>query len=181
VNATGVPTAGRRVPAMHLPAGVPVGVLATITMDAAMGAAAYLGGSAFTSDRLSLGMVGRLTAGLARGRWQRADIQRERAQPGEEALGLLTHYATGVVLTAAFLQLPRGRTGRPTLAGATAYGVATSVLPLLAMFPSMGYGAFALRTGEAARIVRIMLLGHTAFGLGIGLWAPCFGTRRRRT
>jgi hypothetical protein len=126
-------------------------------------------------------MVGRWAAGLVRGRWHGTDIRRQPTQRAEGALGLLTHYATGVVLTAAFLQLPRGRTGRPTLAGATAYGVATSVLPLLGMFPSMGYGAFALRSGDAARVVRIMLLGHTAFGLGIGLGAQCFGLGRRGT
>ncbi len=46
------------------------------------------------------------------------------------------------------------------------------------MFPSMGYGWFGLRSGDAARLNRIMLLGHTAFGVGIGLWAPRFAERR---
>jgi hypothetical protein len=48
------------------------------------------------------------------------------------------------------------------------------------MFPSMGYGWFGLRSGDAARLNRIMLLGHAAFGIGIGLWAPRFAARRPR-
>ena len=54
------------------------------------------------------------------------------------------------------------------------------MLPLLVMFPSMGYGWFGPRSGEAARMDRIMLVGHTAFGVGIGLWAPRFAARRSR-
>jgi hypothetical protein len=164
----------------HVPTGVPVGVLATITMDAAMVAAARLGGSDFDSRRLGPDMIGRWTLDLAAGRWRHDDISREPAKRGELALGMLTHYATGVMLTQAFLLLPRRGNGRPSLPAATAYGIATSALPLLIMFPSMGYGCFGLRSGEAARINRIMFIGHTAFGMGIGLWAPYFAGRRRR-
>jgi len=70
--------------------------------------------------------------------------------------------------------------GLPVLAG-TAYGIATAVLPLLVLFPSMGYGWLGLRTGDAARLNRIMVLGHVAFGVGIGLWAPRFAERRPRS
>jgi protein-S-isoprenylcysteine O-methyltransferase Ste14 len=161
-----------------VPAGVPAGVLATITMDAAMVAAAEVGGRAFDSSRVGPRMIGRWAAYLARGRWRHDDIGSEPAIRGELALGMLTHYATGIVLTQAYLELAGATHRRPSLAAATAYGVATSVLPLLVMFPSMGYGWFGLRSGEAARLNRIMLLGHIAFGLGIGLWAPRFSERR---
>ena len=156
---------------LRVPAGVPAGTLATVAMDLAMVAASILGGSAFRSDRLGPDMIGRWAAGLLRGRWRGADISREPAQRGELALGLATHYLTGVVLTQAFLlasPLWRGRQG--FLAG-TMYGISTAVLPLLMMFPSMGYGWFGLRSGEAGRLNRIMLVGHIAFGVGIGLWA----------
>jgi hypothetical protein len=39
----------------------------------------------------------------------------------------------------------------------------------LILYPSWGYGRFGLRSNEASRMVRIMLLGHSAFGVGIGL------------
>ena len=53
---------------IRIPAGVPAGVLATVTMDVAMVAAGVRGGSAFSSDRLGPGMIGRWAAGLLRGR-----------------------------------------------------------------------------------------------------------------
>jgi hypothetical protein len=173
----------RRARSIRVPAGVPAGVLATVTMDIAMVAAERLGGSAFTSKRLGPNMIGRWAAGLARGRWRHDEIEitSEPAVRGELALGMLTHYATGIILTQAFVLLPRRANGRTSLAVGTAYGIATAGLPLLVMFPSMGYGWFGLRSGEAARINRIMLLGHTAFGVGIGLWAPRFAGRRRRS
>ncbi len=173
----GVATFGR---GMGVPAGVPAGVLATITMDVAMVAAARLGGSALYSRRLGPDMVGRWVAGLLRGRWRTGGITADPARRGELALGLLTHYATGIILTQAFLLPPRRGHGRPGFAAGTAFGLATAVLPLLVMFPSMGYGWFGLRTGEAARLNRIMFLGHAAFGIGIGLWAPRFAKRRPR-
>jgi hypothetical protein len=163
---------------MHVPAGVPAGVLATLTMDAAMVAASYLGGRAFSSDRLGLDVIGRWAAGPMRGRWRHRDIRSEPAERGELALGILTHYVTGIILTQAFLLLPRRGSGRPTFVAGTTFGIATAALPLFVMFPSMGYGWFGLRSGDAARLDRIMLLGHTAFGVGIGLWAPRFSARR---
>jgi hypothetical protein len=170
----------RHTRSLRVPAGVPAGVLATITMDGAMVAASTLGGSVFTSDRLSLDVIGRWAADLQRGRWRHADITSEPAHRGEFALGLLAHYVTGIILTQAFLLLPRRGNGRPSFPAGTAFGIATAVLPLLVMFPSMGYGWFGLRSGEAARLNRVMLLGHTAFGVGIGLWAPRFAERRPR-
>jgi hypothetical protein len=163
---------------MHVPAGVPAGVLATITMDGAMVAAGRLGGAGFTSDRLGPDMIGRWASGLLRGGRRHGDITSETPVRGELALGIITHYLTGIALTQAFLLLPRRGRKRPGLAAATAYGIATAVLPLLVMFPSMGYGWFGLRSGEAARLDRIMLVGHTAFGVGIGLWGPHFVERR---
>ena len=168
-----------RIRPVRVPAGVPAGVLATVTMDVAMVAAGVLGGNAFTSDRLGPDMIGRWAAGLLRGRWRRADISREPAQRGELALGLVTHYLTGVVLTQAFLLVPRQWRGRRGLVAGTAYGVSTAVLPLLVMFPSMGYGWWGLRSGEAGRLLRVMLVGHVAFGVGIGFWASRFAERGR--
>ena len=169
----------RHTRSIRVPAGVPAGVLATITMDVTMVAASSLGGSAFTSKRTDVDVIGRWAAGLLRGRWRHGDITIEPARRGEVGLGLLTHYSTGIILTQAFLLLPRRGDGRPSFPGGTAFGIATAVLPLLLLFPSMGYGWFGLRSGEAARINRIMLLGHTAFGVGIGLWAPRLRGRTR--
>jgi len=143
-------------------------------MGLAMVAAARYGRGAFSSDHIGPDVIGRWAAGLLRGRWRHRDIRSEPAKRGELVLGILTRYATGIILTQAFLQLPRRGNGRPSFLGATGFGMATAILPLLVLYPSLGYGLFGLRSGEAARLNRIMLLGHAAFGVGIGLWAPYF-------
>lgn len=152
-------------------AGLPVGVLATVTMDAAMVLASRFGTGAFASDKIGLEVIGRWVGGLGRGRWRHADITAEPRQRGELAMGLATHYVTGIVLTQSYFLLLRRAGLRPDMAKATAFGLATGVLPLLFMFPSMGYGCCGLRSGDASRLVRVMLVGHTAFGVGIGLWS----------
>ncbi len=89
---------------------------------------------------------------------------------GEAAIGLATHYLTGIALTAVYLSALRRLGLRPSPFKATAFGVVTALLPELILYPSWGYGWFGLRCVEAGRLTRIMLLGHTAFGAGIGLW-----------
>ena len=154
-----------------LPASVVGGVLATVTMDAAMVLASRFAAGAFASDKIGLEMIGRWAGGLGRERWRHADITTEPRLRGELAIGLATHYLTGIVLTEAYFLVPRRSGLRPGFVTATAYGLATGVLPLLVLYPSMGYGCCARRSGDSARLVRIMLLGHTAFGAGIGLWS----------
>ena len=156
--------------------GAAVGVAATVTMDVAMVAAAKLASSAFASEKNSPEAIGRWAAGLCRGRWRSDDMSAETPVRGELWLGLAAHYLTGVVLTEVYLTAVRRGGLRPGVAGATAYGIATAVLPLLLMYPSMGYGCCGRQSGDARRLVGSMLLGHAAFGAGIGLWAAA--TRR---
>lgn len=162
----------------QLLAGVPAGVVATITMDAAMLAAGWFGGEAFNSKRLDPAVIGRWGAGLLRGRWQHVDASREEPGALDVPLGLVTHYATGIALTEAFV-LVDSRRRRRSFAAAVGYGIATAVFPLFVLFPSLGYGPLGLRSGEPAKLARIMLVGHTAFGAGIGLGTALFVARRR--
>jgi hypothetical protein len=180
---------GRVLSATSLPPSIRAGVLATVTMDAAMVLAGCCLGSVFASDKIGPEIIGRWAGGLARGRWRclggapgrRSDITAEPRQPGELAIGLAVHYVTGITLAEVYFAL-LGRAGfRPgpavAVAQATAYGLSTAVLPLLVMYPSMGYGCCGLRSGDAARLLRIMLLGHAAFGAGLGMWAAILGRR----
>jgi hypothetical protein len=155
-----------------LGAAAAAGTLATVTMDVAMVGAATVGGRAFDSQRLRPQIIGRWAAGLLRGRYRHEDITAEKPVPGELALGMATHYATGIVLTETFV-LMQSRSSR-TLSRAVGYGLATSAFPLFVMFPSMGYGWAGSRSGEARRLARTMLVGHLAFGAGIGIWAGRF-------
>jgi Protein of unknown function (DUF2938) len=159
----------------RLRAGLPGGIVATITMDAAMVAAAAIGGEAFASERVGPAVIGRWGGGLLRGQLRHVDASRETSSALDVPLGLMTHYLTGIALTEAFVATPAHRSFR----AAVAYGIATSVFPLFVLFPSLGYGPVGLRSGEAARLARIMLVGHVAFGAGIGLGSLLSGSRRR--
>jgi len=154
-----------------LPGSVPAGVLATVTMDVAMVLASRVAPDAIASDKIDLEVIGRWAESLGRGRWHHADITAEPKLRGELVVGLAVHYLMGIALTEAYFVLLRRGGLRPGPLKATAFGLATSVLPLLVLYPSMGYGCCARRSGDARRLVRIMLLGHTAFGAGIGLWS----------
>jgi hypothetical protein len=125
-------------------------------------------------------VIGRWVTDSVRGRWRHGNITREPARRGELALGLLTHYVTGIVLTQVYLLPPRRGTGRRRFLGATAFGIATAVAPFFVLFPSIAYGLFGHRSSDAARVIPITLIGHTAFGVGIGLTEPCFTVRRPR-
>ena len=162
--------AGLPGPIASIPASVTVGALATLSMDAVFLAASRLGGARFTSDRIGLELVGRWVGGLARGRFRHENMAAEPAIRGEAAMGLAVHCLTGVTLTQAYYEVLRRGGREPGVLSATAYGAATALLPLLVMYPSWGLGPLAVRSGEAARLSRIMLLGHTAFGVGIGVW-----------
>jgi hypothetical protein len=159
-----------------LAAGIAGGVVATVTMDAGMVLAARLAPAMLASDKIGPEMIGRWAAGLARGQWRHQDISAEQPVHGELWLGFAAHYFTGIVLTQVYLAAAGSGARRPGVPGAVAYGVATSVLPLLLMYPSMGYGCCGRRSGDARSLVCTMLAGHLGFGVGIGLWAA---TRRR--
>jgi hypothetical protein len=150
---------------------VAIGVLATLTMDAAFVGMSRLGGSSFASDKVGPDVVGRWAAGLGRGRFRHDDIAQEPRVHGEVALGLATHYLTGVALSGAYSALLRGCSVRPNVLTALGFGAASTLLPLLVLHPSYGYGCCARRTADAARITRIIFIGHATFGVGIGVWS----------
>lgn len=159
------------------PSSIAVGVLATVTMDAALVLAGRLGGEAFTCDKLAPEIIGRWAGALCRGKWRHDDIVAEPKTHGELAMGLATHYVTGFSLTSAYFGLVRLARVRPGPLKATAFGAATALLPFLILYPSWGYGWFGRRSDDAVKMTRIMILGHTAFGAGIGVWTEVLSRR----
>ena len=150
-------------------AGVCVGVGATVVMDASMVAASRLAPEVLATEKLDVNLIGRWVGrrGLIPRRGE--DITGAPTVPGEVALGLATHYLTGIALTQGYFTALHRLGLEPGPVKATAFGLATAVLPLMVMFPSMGYGFWGRHSGDARRMTSVMLLGHTAFGAGIGL------------
>ena len=161
--------------------GVPAGVCATLVMDASMVLASRLAPELFATDKVDVNLIGRWAAGLGRGRRRGVEITAAPRVRGEVAVGLGAHYLTGIALTEAYLMALSALGLRPGPVKATAFGVGTAVLPLVVMYPSMGYGCCGRHSGDARRLVSLMLLGHVAFGAGIGLCTgyPTHGVHRR--
>jgi hypothetical protein len=163
--------------------GVRAGVGATLTMDAAMVLASQLAPEVFATDKVDVNLIGRWVGSLGSRTRVDGDITSWPTVRNEVALGLAAHYVTGTVLTEAYLIALRRLGIDKGPIKAVAYGAATAVLPLLVMFPSMGYGWCGRRSDDARRIVAVMMVGHVAFGAGI---AACTayqtpGTKRRGT
>jgi hypothetical protein len=88
----------------------------------------------------------------------------------------LVHYAIGIGLAALCLWLAP-RIGWPVgkLTSALAFGLSTSALPWLLMFPSMGYGFFGAHGPEGTRLFVSSLVNHAFFGLGIWIGVHVMG------
>ena len=84
--------------------------------------------------------------------------------------GYLTHYAIGVGLAIPFVfgwNFIIGGPGPPVWA--FIYGVATTVISLVFVYPSMGFGMFGLRSPEGIKSPLSSLANHTFFGAGMAI------------
>ena len=146
------------------------GVVSTLSMDVLTGIAIKLKLAA----PLSPNLVGRWFASIARAQPVHADIARSAPVNHELLLALPVHYVIGIVL-ATFYFWTTGELAWPrSLAIALAFGLCTSVLPWLVMFPAMGYGFFGVHGPSGTRLFISSLMSHAFFGLG--LWIA--GTSR---
>lgn len=140
-----------------------VGIIATVALDVVAGA-----GVALHFFRIPL--YGRWFLYALRGTLRHKDLERMPAVRGENALMLPLHYLAGILLAAVYLfVLDAFSVGAGSVLLAAAYGLATSVIPLFLMLPSMGYGMLGLRGGRDMSWLREILLMHLGYGAGIGV------------
>jgi hypothetical protein len=132
---------------------------------------------------LSPYVIGRWFASVARAHPFHEDIARAAPRSHELAIALPVHYAIGIFLTTLFV-LMANQIGwqAKSLSSALAFGVCTSVLPWLLMFPAMGYGFFGAHGPEGTRLFVSSMVSHVFFGLGIWIAvAIAAATRGDRT
>lgn len=140
------------------------GVLATYGMDVA--------GRRIVAPALGKGPgggLGRWIGHMLQGRFTHEDITKAAPVAHEATIGLVAHYAIGLVLGAGYgvlLRVPQPR--QSSVSSAVAYGVATTVLPWLWMFPARGEGVMGLRDGDL-RVPTYALCAHIAYGLSLGV------------
>ena len=150
------------------------GVIATLAMDVLSVVASRLQLTA----PLPPNLIGRWFAFVARGTLLHADIAHTPEVSNEIGIALPVHYAIGIVLTGVFIWAVSYAGGSPrNLALALAFGLSTSVLAWLLMFPAMGYGFFGSNGPAGTRLFFSSLINHALFGIGIWLGVMAAGLR----
>ena len=146
--------------------GVIAGVLGTLMMDLLNHLVARTG----MITRIDVGMIGRMAAGWARGRFRYRHPSEMQQINNELLYGYLTHYAIGVALAVPFVvgwNLVVG--GSPSPVWAILYGVATTVASWFFVYPSMGLGALGLRSPEGIKNPLSSLANHLFYGMGVAV------------
>jgi hypothetical protein len=117
---------------------------------------------------LNFALLGRWVGHWRRGVFVHRAIARSAPIRGEQALGWLMHYATGIAF-AALLAAACGATWlrQPTPGPALALGLATVAAPWLLMQPAMGSGVAFSRTPSPATNRIRSVANHAVFGLGL--------------
>jgi hypothetical protein len=143
-----------------------IGIIATLIMD--------IGGALLRTTKITAGAPPELT-----GKWIHSVfkgnmfVQDIRTSPGEPvALGrfLAYHYIIGILLAALFcsavllLKIQPVAWWLPLL-----YGIGTTIIPALLMFPGMGFGILGLQGPAEYLLLRTALLNHLFYGLGLML------------
>src|SRR5215475_921950 len=95
-------------------AGVIVGILATVTMDAVAVIAPRLGIAGRGQRRTGPDFIGRWIGYVLRGKFRHTDILQTPPLRGELLLGFAAHYSIGIVLTLIYFGLLVVAHARPT-------------------------------------------------------------------
>jgi uncharacterized membrane protein YeaQ/YmgE (transglycosylase-associated protein family) len=146
--------------------GVAAGVLGTIAMDALNHLFARTG----LILKIDVGMIGRMSAGWARGRFRYRHPGEMEKVANEAFWGYITHYGIGLGLAIPFVFGWDLLVGGPVSPVWTlAYGVATTVASVFFVYPSMGLGAFGRRSPEGIKAPLSSLANHFFFGAGMAI------------
>ena len=146
--------------------GVLAGVLGTLAMDLLNLLFAHIG----VLLRIDVGMIGRMSAGWARGRFCYSHPSEMKPVANEKLIGFITHFSIGVALAIPFVlgwDLWIG--GRASPVWAVVYGVATTVASLFFVYPSMGLGVFGRKSPERIRAFITPLANHLFYGVGLAV------------
>ena len=146
--------------------GVAAGVLGTLVMDSLNHLFARIG----MLSKIDMGMIGRMSAGWARGRFRYRHPGQMEQVAHEMLYGYITHYAIGVGLALIYVigwDLSVGGPASP--AWALAYGVATTVASWFFVYPSMGLGVLGRRSDEGVRSALSSLANHLFYGVGLAV------------
>jgi hypothetical protein len=150
------------------------GVLATLVMD--------VGGGLVRRTSMTHGapvqLIGRFFVSVFRGHLTALDPSVE--WPVSLGFILPVHYAIGIGLALIFgLSTRLVGDAVPKWWACVGFGVMTTALPALWMFPAMGFGLGGARGPQELLLFRTALVNHLLFGLGLALAATVLVPRFR--
>ena len=146
--------------------GIVAGVLGTLVMDSLNHLFARTG----MLLRIDVGMIGRMSAGWAHGRFRYRHPGEMQQVANEMLYGYITHYAIGVGLAIPFVLGWDLFVGGPVSPlWALAYGVATTVASWFFVYPSMGLGVFGRLSPDGIKAPLSSLANHLFFGVGMAV------------
>lgn len=146
--------------------GVVAGLLGTLVMDSFN----FLFARTGMISKIEVGVIGRMAAGWARGRFCYGHPSEIERVTNEKIYGYITHYTIGVGLAIPFLlgwDFFVGGIASPVWT--LAYGVATTLASVFLVYPSMGLGVFGRRSPEGIRAPLSSLANHFFFGVGMAV------------
>jgi uncharacterized membrane protein YeaQ/YmgE (transglycosylase-associated protein family) len=146
--------------------GIVAGVLGTLMMDSLNHLFARTG----MLSKIEVGMIGRMSAGWARGRFRYRHPDEMEEVANEMLYGYITHYTIGVGFAVSYVLGWDLLVGGPVSPLWTlAYGVATTVASLFFVYPSMGLGVCGRRSPEGIRAPLSSLANHLFYGVGMAV------------
>jgi hypothetical protein len=142
------------------------GVLGTMVMDVLN----HLLSRSGMILKIDVGMIGRMSAGWAHGRFRYRHPSEIEPVTHELPLGYLSHYAIGVTLALIYLIGWRFLIGgAPSAAWALVFGIATTVASHFFVFPSMGLGVCGRLSPDGIKAPLSALVNHLFFGVGMAV------------
>ncbi len=117
-------------------------------------------------------LVGRWLRTMPEGTFRHANIGSTPQKRAECTVGWSAHYLIGITFALAFVAFV-GNTWlqQPTLLPAIGFGVVTVLAPFFILQPAFGLGFAAAKTANPTQARLRSLLNHTAFGVGLYLFA----------
>lgn len=146
--------------------GVLAGVLGTLAMDVLN----HLLTRAGVLLKIDVAMIGRMSAGWARGRFCYRHPDEMEPDAHERIYGYITHYAIGVGFALIYVFGWGLLIGGPVSPiWALPYGFATTVASLFFVYPSMGLGVFGRRSPEPVKSFFSPMANHLFYGMGMAV------------
>ena len=121
-------------------------------------------------------LVGRWLRYMPEGIFRHSNIASAPQKSAECTVGWIAHYMIGITFAIAFVGLAGNNWLQyPRLIPAILFGVVTILMPFLIMQPAFGLGVAASRTSNPIQARLRSLMNHTAFGVGLYLFALLVG------